>query len=195
MFYAQNKNREQEDYVGPSFETISASGPNGAIIHYRPAEETNRPITSEEIYLCDSGAQYRDGTTDVTRSVHFGTPSQFEKECFTRVVKGHIALASVVFPQLLKGIMLDTCARKALWDVGLDYLHGTGHGVGMYLNVHEGPIGISYRINQDDPGLLEGMILSNEPGYYEDGKFGIRLESLVLIKKADTEVSSNQFGV
>jgi Xaa-Pro aminopeptidase len=180
--------RAQEDYIGPSFETISASGPNAAIIHYRSNEETNRPISSDEMYLCDSGAQYRDGTTDVTRTVHFGTPSNFEKECFTRVVKGHIALATSIFPQLLKGQMLDTCARKALWDVGLDYLHGTGHGVGMFLNVHEGPMGISYRPQPDDQGLVEGMILSNEPGFYEEDKFGIRIENLVLVKRADTKV-------
>jgi Xaa-Pro aminopeptidase len=140
------------------------------------------------MYLCDSGAQYRDGTTDVTRTVHFGTPSNFEKECFTRVVKGHIALATSIFPQLLKGQMLDTCARKALWDVGLDYLHGTGHGVGMFLNVHEGPMGIGSRPQPDDQGLVEGMILSNEPGFYEEDKFGIRIESLVLVKKAETKV-------
>lgn len=180
--------RTQDDYVGPSFETISSSGPNAAIIHYRPTEKTNRTITTDEIYLCDSGAQYKDGTTDVTRTLHFGTPSKFEKECFTRVLKGHITLASAVFPSLLKGERLDTLARKALWDVGLDYLHGTGHGVGMFLNVHEGPMGISYRPYPDDPGLMEGMILSNEPGYYEDGKFGIRIESLVLVKKAETTV-------
>ena len=177
--------------MGPSFETISASGPNAAVIHYRSTEETNRVLTCDEIYLCDSGAQFKDGTTDVTRTVHLGTPSSFEKECFTRVVKGHIALASVIFPQLLKGIMLDTLARKSLWDVGLDYLHGTGHGVGMFLNVHEGPMGISYRPNPDDPGLVEGMILSNEPGFYEEDKFGIRVENLVLIKKANTKVGLN----
>lgn len=108
------------------------------MIHYRSSEETNRLITKEQVYLCDSGAQFRDGTTDVTRTVHFGTPSKYEKECFTRVAKGHIALASAIFPKKLKGLMLDSIARKALWDVGLDYLHGTGHGVGMYLNVHEG---------------------------------------------------------
>ncbi|XP_054167051.1 xaa-Pro aminopeptidase 1-like [Oppia nitens] len=186
--------REQEDFVGLSFETISASGPNAAIIHYRSTEETNRQITKDEIYLCDSGAQYKDGTTDVTRTIHLGTPSSFEKECFTRVFKGHIALATSTFPQLVKGNVLDTCARKALWDVGLDYLHGTGHGVGMFLNVHEGPMGISYRPYPDDPGLVEGMILSNEPGFYEDDKFGIRIENLVLIKKANTKYNYRNRG-
>lgn len=139
------------------------------------------------MYLCDSGAQFLDGTTDVTRTLHFGTPSVYQKECFTRVVKGHIALGSVIFPKKITGNMLDTMARKPLWDVGLDYLHGTGHGVGMYLNVHEGPMGISPRNNPSDPGLEEGMFLSNEPGYYEDGQFGIRIESIILIQSAHTK--------
>lgn len=141
------------------------------------------------MYLCDSGAQFRDGTTDVTRTLHFGQPTSHERECFTRVLKGHIDLAKAHFPVGIKGNRLDSFARRHLWEVGLDYLHGTGHGVGSYLNVHEGPCGISFRPNPNDPGLKEGMILSNEPGYYEDGKFGIRIESLVLIKKVDLEVS------
>lgn len=186
--------REQEDYVGPSFETISASGPNAAIIHYRPEEESDRRVTTEEIYLCDSGGQYRDGTTDVTRTWHFGTPSQYEKECFTRVVKGNIALSSAVFPRLVKGQMLDTLARRALWEVGLDYLHGTGHGVGAFLNVHEGPMGISWMPHPNDPGLQEGMILSIEPGYYEDGQFGIRIENLALVRKAATKYNFKDRG-
>ncbi|XP_071447927.1 xaa-Pro aminopeptidase 1 [Hetaerina americana] len=178
--------REQEDYVGLSFATISSVGPNGAIIHYQPSPETDRTITTEEIYLCDSGGQYLDGTTDVTRTIHLGTPSQYEKECFTRVFKGQFALGSCIFPSKIKGNCLDTLARKPLWDVGLDYLHGTGHGIGAYLNVHEGPIGVSWRTLPDDPGLEEGMFLSNEPGYYEDGKFGIRLENIVRIVPAST---------
>ncbi|KAK8768947.1 aminopeptidase P isoform X1 [Amblyomma americanum] len=186
--------REQEDYVGPSFETISASGPNAAIIHYRPEEESDRRVTTEEIYLCDSGGQYRDGTTDVTRTWHFGTPSQYEKECFTRVVKGNIALSSAIFPRLVKGQMLDTLARRALWEVGLDYLHGTGHGVGAFLNVHEGPMGISWMPHPNDPGLQEGMILSIEPGYYEDGQFGIRIENLALVRKAATKYNFKDRG-
>ncbi|RWS28994.1 aminopeptidase-like protein, partial [Leptotrombidium deliense] len=179
--------KSQEDYVGPSFETILASGPNAAVIHYKPTEDTNRQLTTSEIILCDCGVQFKDGTTDVTRTLHFGTPSDFEKECYTRVVKGHIALALAIFPKLAKGTSLDSYARKPLWDVGLDYRHGTGHGVGVFLNVHEGPIGISPRQRPNDIGLQEGMILSNEPGYYEDGKFGIRIESLVLVKKAETK--------
>ncbi|KAM7284626.1 hypothetical protein ISCGN_001720 [Ixodes scapularis] len=186
--------REQEDYVGPSFETISASGPNAAIIHYRPEEDSDRRVTTEEVYLCDSGGQYRDGTTDVTRTWHFGMPSQYEKECFTRVVKGNIALSSAIFPRLVKGQMLDTLARRALWEVGLDYLHGTGHGVGAYLNVHEGPMGISWMPHPNDPGLQEGMILSIEPGYYEDNQFGIRIENLVLVRKAATKYNFKDRG-
>lgn len=177
----------QDDYVGPSFESISASGPNGAVIHYKPSQETNRPLSKEEMYLLDCGAQFLDGTTDVTRTVHFGTPSKYQKECFTRVIKGHIALASVVFPRKTKGYSLDTLARKSLWDVGLDYMHGTGHGVGMYLNVHEGPCYIGYSAHPDDPGLMEGMFLSNEPGFYQDGQFGIRIESIVVVEKAETQ--------
>ncbi|RWR98929.1 xaa-Pro aminopeptidase 1-like protein, partial [Dinothrombium tinctorium] len=179
--------KTQKEYIGQSFTTISASGPNAAVIHYTPTEKTNRRLTPNEIYLCDTGTQYRDGTTDVTRTVHFGTPSDYEKECYTRVVKGHINLASAIFPNLTKGQMLDSFARKPLWDVGLDYRHGTGHGVGMFLNVHEGPVGISLKYRSDDPGLQSGMILSNEPGFYEDRQFGIRIESLVLVTKADTK--------
>lgn len=145
------------------------------------------------MYLCDSGAQFRDGTTDVTRTLHFGEPTQYERECFTRVLKGHIDLALAHFPSGIQGNMLDSFARRHLWEVGLDYLHGTGHGVGVYLNVHEGPSGITYRNIPDDPGLKEGMILSNEPGYYEDGKFGIRIESLILAKKVNLEVNRHKY--
>ena len=142
-----------------------------------------------ELYLLDSGAQYKDGTTDVTRTVHYGTPTQHQKECFTRVLKGHIALASAVFPNKTKGHCVDSLARQYLWQVGLDYLHGTGHGVGSFLNVHEGPCGISWRVYPNDPGLQVGMILSDEPGYYEDGNFGIRIESLVKVVKMETKFS------
>ncbi|MCL4136578.1 UNVERIFIED_CONTAM: hypothetical protein GTU68_058176, partial [Idotea baltica] len=178
--------KEQDHYVGLSFSTISSSGPNSAIVHYSPSPQTDRKITTHEIYLVDSGGQYRDGTTDVTRTVHFGSPSEFEKECFTRVLKGHIAMATCIFPSKLKGNYLDTLARKFLWDVGLDYSHGTGHGVGMFLNVHEGPMQISWRPALDDCGLDEGMFLSDEPGFYEDGKFGIRIENIVEVVKAVT---------
>jgi Xaa-Pro aminopeptidase len=175
---------QQADFVGPSFPTISSVGPHGAIIHYQPQPETDVPITTSTVYLCDSGGQYRDGTTDVTRTLHFGTPTQYEKECFTRVLKGQIKLATSIFPSKIKGNCLDSFAREFLWDVGLDYAHGTGHGIGSYLNVHEGPMGISWRPITEDPGLEAGMFLSNEPGYYEDGKFGIRLEDIVQVVEA-----------
>jgi len=180
---------EQKHFMGLSFPSISSVGSNGSIIHYRPVPESAKTISRTELYLLDSGAQYRDGTTDVTRTVHFGNPSQYEKECFTRVLKGHIALASAVFPNKTKGHCVDAMARQYLWQVGLDYLHGTGHGVGSFLNVHEGPCGISWRVYPNDPGLQEGMILSDEPGYYEDGNFGIRIESLVKVVRAETKFS------
>lgn len=185
--------KEQENFIQNSFETISSSGPNGAIIHYKPTESTNRSLNIEEIYLCDSGAQYLDGTTDVTRTLHFGSPSDIERQMFTRVVKGHISLASCIFPTGIKGHCLDILARMNLWQSGLDYLHGTGHGVGCYLNVHEGPMSIGPRPNPDDPGLSEGMILSNEPGYYEQDKFGIRIESLVVVSKKETQVGGGRY--
>lgn len=186
--------KKNANFKGLSFGTISASGPNGSIIHYGPKEETNREINDKEMYLCDSGAQYLDGTTDVTRTWHFGTPSDYERDCFTRVFKGQWQLGTLVFPRKSKGNTLDTLARKFLWDVGLDYGHGTGHGIGSFLNVHEGPMGIGTRAMPDDPGLQENMFLSNEPGYYEDGKFGIRLEDIVQIVRADTEKDFNGRG-
>uniref|UniRef100_A0A2M4AFN2 Putative xaa-pro aminopeptidase n=1 Tax=Anopheles triannulatus TaxID=58253 RepID=A0A2M4AFN2_9DIPT len=175
----------QQHYQGLSFTTISASGPNGSIIHYHPLPETNRPITDRELYLCDSGAQYLDGTTDVTRTMHFGTPTAEEIRAFTYVLKGQIALGTAIFPRKVKGQFLDTIARKALWDIGLDYGHGTGHGIGHFLNVHEGPMGIGIRLMPNDPGLEENMFLSNEPGYYKDGQFGIRIEDIVQVIKAN----------
>lgn len=174
---------ENENFMGLSFGTISGSGPNGSIIHYSPQPSTNREINDQEMYLCDSGAQYYDGTTDVTRTMHFGDPTDFERESFTRVFKGQWQMGTLVFPKWTPGQSLDTIARKFLWDYGLDYGHGTGHGIGSFLNVHEGPIGIN--VMPDDPGLQENMFLSNEPGYYEDGNFGIRLENIVQIVKAE----------
>ncbi|KAL3865143.1 hypothetical protein ACJMK2_006764 [Sinanodonta woodiana] len=184
----------QEDYVSLSFSTISSVGSNGAIIHYRPTPETDKHLNINEIYLCDSGAQYRDGTTDVTRTMHFGTPTAHEQECFTRVLKGHISLSTVIFPNGLKGHMLDSLARTSLWETGLDYLHGTGHGVGAFLNVHEGPCGIAQRINLQEVPLQEGMIVTDEPGYYEDGKFGVRIENCVLVIKAETKFNFKDKG-
>lgn len=190
----QKFREELDDFVGLSFSTISSVGPNAAIVHYSPSLETDARITTKDVYLCDSGGQYKDGTTDVTRTLHFGTPSKFLQECFTRVLKGVISVATSIFPTKTKGNCLDSFARKALWDVGLDYGHGTGHGIGMYLNVHEGPMGVSWRSFPDDPGLQEGMFLSDEPGYYEDGKFGIRIENIVRIVKAETEHNFRERG-
>lgn len=184
----------QEDFVGDSFATISSVGPHGAIIHYQPTESTDVPIKTDCLYLCDSGAQFRDGTTDVTRTLHFGTPTTYEKECYTRVLKGQLKLASRIFPTKIKGNHLDSFAREFLWDVGLDYAHGTGHGIGHYLNVHEGPMGISWRPINQDPGLEANMFLSNEPGYYEDGQFGIRIEDIVQIVEANPQHNFNNRG-
>lgn len=185
---------EQDHFVGLSFTTISSIGPHGAVIHYSPTAETDMPITDKELYLCDSGAQYYDGTTDVTRTLHFGKPTSFERECFTRVFKGQCRLSTMIFPLKTKGNYLDTLARESLWSVGLDYLHGTGHGVGSYLNVHEEPIGITWKPHPDDPGLQPGMFLSNEPGYYEDGKFGIRLENIELVVSTKTPYNHKNRG-
>lgn len=190
---AEELRSQQKDFVGLSFPTISSVGSNGAIIHYRPLPETNRTLSLNEVYLIDSGAQYKDGTTDVTRTVHFGNPSDYEKECFTYVLKGHIAVSAAVFPNGIKGHLLDLFARAALWESGLDYLHGTGHGVGCFLNVHEGPCGISYKTFADEP-LEAGMIVSDEPGYYEDGSFGIRLENVVLVVPFKTKYNFRNKG-
>ena len=175
QFRKKNKN-----YVSPSFNTISGSGPNGAIVHYRANNKTNRIIKIKDVYLCDSGGQYHYGTTDVTRTICFSKQSQKIKNIFTKVLKGHIGVATYKLKKNTTGKKLDIVARSALKKAGLDYAHGTGHGVGYFLNVHEGPQAIS-KINNIK--LEEGMILSNEPGYYETNKFGIRLENLVFIKK------------
>ena len=165
-----------------SFDTISGSGPNGAIVHYRVNRKTNRKLAKGELFLIDSGAQYADGTTDITRTVAIGKPSQEMRERFTRVLKGHISIAMARFPAGTRGVDLDSQARMALWQAGLDYDHGTGHGVGSYLSVHEGPQSLS-RLGQVP--LEPGMILSNEPGYYKEGAYGIRIENLVLVKDAE----------
>ena len=172
-----------EKFVSLSFDTISSSGPNGAVIHYKPEKGSCLQIDKDDIYLCDSGAQYSDGTTDVTRTVHLGIPSEYQMDCFTRVLMGHIDLAMAVFPPGTKGTCLDCLARRPLWNVGLNYQHGTGHGVGSFLNVHEGPcrIAAGNRMSKHEMGLKKGMILSNEPGFYESGKFGMRIESLVEV--------------
>ena len=163
-----------------SFDTISGSGPNGAIVHYRVTEESNRTIELGDLYLVDSGAQYLDGTTDITRTIAVGDPGDEAKNYFTRVLKGHIAIASSKFPVGTNGSQLDVLARAPLWAIGADYDHGTGHGVGSYLGVHEGPQRISKLPNS--VSLQPGMILSNEPGYYKSGAYGIRLENLLVVQ-------------
>ncbi|MGZ8347099.1 MAG: aminopeptidase family protein P, partial [Allosphingosinicella sp.] len=180
----QSLRQEGGDLRDLSFDTISGAGPNGAIVHYRVSEETNRPLEMDSIYLVDSGGQYPDGTTDVTRTVAIGTPSAEMRDRFTRVLKGHIAVARALFPNGTRGSQLDSFARQYLWSAGVDYAHGTGHGVGSFLAVHEGPQRISPagsgQAGGDEP-LRAGMILSNEPGYYKTGEYGIRVENLVLV--------------
>ena len=172
-----------ERYRGPSFDTISGAGPNGAIVHYRVTDESNRTLEPGTLYLVDSGGQYLDGTTDVTRTVAIGQPEPEHRDRFTRVLRGHIALATARFPRGTTGAQLDTLARQFLWQAGLDYDHGTGHGVGHYLNVHEGPQRIS-RMGSA-AALAPGMVVSNEPGYYKTGAYGIRIENLVTVTEAD----------
>lgn len=169
-------------YRGPSFATIAGAGPNGAIVHYRATKQSNRRANKGDLFLLDSGGQYDDGTTDVTRTLAVGGASPRMCEHFTRVLKGHIALATVRFPEGTSGIQLDALARQYLWAAGLDYDHGTGHGVGAFLCVHEGPQRISKR--GSTVPLQPGMILSNEPGYYEAGQYGIRIENLVAVVEA-----------
>jgi Xaa-Pro aminopeptidase len=158
-------------------------------VHYRASEETNRPLEMDSLYLVDSGGQYPDGTTDVTRTVAIGTPTPEMRDRFTRVLKGHIAVSRAIFPEGTRGSQLDSFARQFLWSAGLDYAHGTGHGVGSFLSVHEGPQRISpagsSQSGGDEP-LRAGMILSNEPGYYKAGEYGIRVENLILVVPVDT---------
>ncbi|MDF2618266.1 MAG: Xaa-Pro aminopeptidase [Xanthobacteraceae bacterium] len=161
-----------------SFPSISGAGPNGAIVHYRVTEATNRRVGMDELFLIDSGAQYEDGTTDVTRTLAVGTPTPEMRDRFTRVLKGHVAIARAVFPLGTSGAQLDPFARQFLWAAGLDFDHGTGHGVGAYLSVHEGPARIS---KLGTVALARGMVLSNEPGYYKTGAYGIRLENLEIV--------------
>ncbi len=178
-----------------SFDTISGAGPNGAVVHYRVSEETSRVLEPSSIYLVDSGGQYSDGTTDITRTVWIGPkdgqedePPAEMKDRFTRVLKGHIALARATFPQGTTGSQLDSFARQHLWAAGLDYAHGTGHGVGSFLSVHEGPQRIAKAAGGQagsEQELLAGMILSNEPGYYKAGAYGIRIENLVLVESRE----------
>lgn len=181
-----------------SFDTISGAGPNGAVVHYRVSEETSRTLEPNSVYLVDSGGQYVDGTTDITRTVWVGPdlPHAEVKDRFTRVLKGHIALARAVFPKGTAGSQLDSFARQFLWAAGLDYAHGTGHGVGSFLAVHEGPQRIAKASGgQAGTGqpLMPGMILSNEPGYYKTGEYGIRIENLVLVERRDIAGAEGEF--
>lgn len=179
---------QQADYYGESFAAIVGYKGNGAIIHYRPMEDTAATIKPEGILLVDSGGQYQDGTTDITRTIALSTPSEEEKDAYTRVLKGHIALAKAQFPVGTNGGQLDILARQPLWDAGLNYLHGTGHGVGFFLNVHEAPQGFTAGLSsRSNTVIVEGMYTSNEPGYYKTDAYGIRIENLVITVPADHE--------
>lgn len=185
--------RQEPSFRGPSFPTISGAGPNGAVVHYRPRPGADRRLAPDALYLVDSGGQYPAGTTDITRTVAFGRPAGEMRDRFTRVLKGHVALARARFPRGTTGGQLDALARAPLWEAGLDFDHGTGHGVGSFLNVHEGPHGIAFRVLPGDPprasraalvALEPGMVVSNEPGYYRAGHYGIRIENLVAVEEA-----------
>jgi Xaa-Pro aminopeptidase len=182
--------RESPELRDLSFDSISGAGPNGAIVHYKSSEKTNRKLETGTLYLIDSGGQYVDGTTDITRTVAIGEPTEEMRDRFTRVLMGHIAIATAVFPKGTRGTQLDSFARRPLWEAGLDYAHGTGHGVGSFLAVHEGPQRISpvgsSQSGGDEP-LQAGMIISNEPGYYKTGEYGIRIENLVLVVPREIE--------
>lgn len=171
---------QQKNFVGESFDTISGYGPNGAIVHYHVSNESSLPVKPEGLLLVDSGAQYFDGTTDITRTLAVGPLTDQMKKDYTMVLKGHINLATAIYPQGTRGSQLDILARKALWDEGLNYLHGTGHGIGHFLNVHEGPQNI--RMNENPTTLQPGMVTSNEPGLYRAGQYGIRIENLIRTK-------------
>jgi Xaa-Pro aminopeptidase len=182
-----------ENFRGESFPAILGAGEHGAIIHYRVTPATDRAINANEVFLVDSGGQYTEGTTDVTRTIWTGpdAPPRELRDQFTRVLQGHIAMATLIFPENVAGVRLDAFARAALWQVGLDYDHGTGHGVGSFLSVHEGPISISPYLRPAP--LEEGMILSNEPGFYLPGQYGIRLENLLLVREASLRASKKFF--
>jgi len=182
--------QEGEGYVGQSFPTISGYGPHGSIIHYRVDESSDIPIGKDNLYLVDSGGQYLFGTTDITRTLCFGSPTPEQKDAYSRVLRGHIELTTLCFPKGVTGKHIDVLARRSLWDAGLNFLHGTGHGIGHYLNVHEGPISISSRA--PEVALSEGHILSNEPGCYSDGQFGIRTENLIVVVADEVKSSDRQ---
>nr|XP_020448488.1 xaa-Pro aminopeptidase 2 [Monopterus albus]XP_020448497.1 xaa-Pro aminopeptidase 2 [Monopterus albus] len=185
--YVNECRRQQKDNRGPSFETISASGPNAALAHYSPTEETSRRLTVDEMYLIDSGGQYLDGTTDITRTVHWGTPTSMQKEAFTRVLMGNIEISRTIFPSGTRGINMELLGRRALWEVGLNYGHGTGHGIGNYFGVHEWPVGFQ----SNNIPFTTGMFTSIEPGYYKDNDFGIRIEDIAVTVPVQTKYGHN----
>ncbi|KAG7517469.1 xaa-Pro aminopeptidase 2 [Solea senegalensis] len=178
---------KQSDSRGPSFESISASGPNAALAHYSPTNVTSRRLTPDEMYLIDSGGQYLDGTTDITRTVHWGTPTAMQKEAFTRVLMGNIEISRTVFPSGTRGVNIEMLGRRALWEVGLNYGHGTGHGVGNYFGVHEWPVGFQ----SNNIPFREGMFTSIEPGYYKENDFGIRIEDVAVVVPVQTKFGHN----
>ncbi|XP_033830046.1 xaa-Pro aminopeptidase 2 [Periophthalmus magnuspinnatus] len=185
--YVNKCRAKQNDSRGPSFETISASGPNAALAHYSPTSETSRKLTVNEMYLVDSGGQYLDGTTDITRTVHWGTPTAMQKEAYTRVLMGNIELSRTIFPSGTRGVNMEMLGRKALWEVGLNYGHGTGHGIGNYFGVHEWPVGFQ----SNNIPFTAGMFTSIEPGYYKDNDFGIRIEDVALTVPVKTKFGNN----
>ncbi|KAI5960597.1 AMPP [Candida pseudojiufengensis] len=185
--------KKEDNFVGLSFDTISASGANGAIIHYKPVKSSSSMINPNKIYLNDSGSQFLEGTTDTTRTIHFGKPTKEEIRNYTLVLKGNIALSTLKFPEGSTGNLIDSIARQFLWKYGLDYGHGTSHGVGAYLNVHEGPIGIGPRPNAAINPLQVGNLISNEPGFYKEDDYGIRIENVMFIKDSQLKYNGKQF--
>ncbi len=186
----EDMRRRDPLYMGASFPTISGAAGNGAIVHYRVSEASNRMLATGSLYLVDSGGQYRDGTTDITRTVAIGAASDEMRDRFSRVLKGHIAIATAQFPIGVTGSQLDPLARRALWRAGLDYDHGTGHGVGSFLNVHEGPQRIGKA--HSTVALKPGMVISNEPGYYKDGAYGIRIENLIVVETQEAPAGAEK---
>ncbi|KAM5146855.1 xaa-Pro aminopeptidase 2-like isoform 2-T2 [Mantella aurantiaca] len=180
--FVDGRRAKQEHFKGPSFTTISAGGLNAALPHYRATNETNRQLSVKEIYLVDSGGQYFDGTTDITRTVHWGTPTAYEKEAYTRVLIGNIELSDLVFPPRASGINIESIARRALWEAGLNFGHGTGHGIGNFFSVHEWPVGL----RAGNVAFTKGMFTSIEPGFYNEGHFGIRIEDIAVAVEANT---------
>uniref|UniRef100_A0A8C5HAD3 Xaa-Pro aminopeptidase 2 n=1 Tax=Gouania willdenowi TaxID=441366 RepID=A0A8C5HAD3_GOUWI len=185
--YVNHARSKQKDNRGPSFETISASGPNAALAHYSPTNDTSRKLTVDEMYLVDSGGQYLDGTTDITRTVHWGNPTALQKEAFTRVLMGNIEISRTIFPTGTRGVNMEMLGRRALWELGLNYGHGTGHGVGNYFGVHEWPVGFQ----SNNIPFRAGMFTSIEPGFYKENDFGIRIEDVVVIVPVDTKYGHN----